>query len=219
MTNPHEKSVLMVETTGFVIEAAAGVAVIVLSIIALVRGDNGLLTAIAGIVLGGALFAQGAAIAGEYSNLLEMLTSKSQSGIALGGGLAIEIIAGTGAIVLGILALLGIYPEVLLAVAVIVGGAAMILAAGGLDRLNSLKVRAANLSPLGEDVAKNAVTGAIGFQVLAGGATVVLGILALSMPVHASLLTLVGLLVLGGALMFNGSAFTGRLLQLFRSKY
>lgn len=213
-----EKSVLLVETSGFVVEAAAGIAVIVLTVIALVRGDNGLLAAIAGIVVGGALFAQGGAVASEYSNLLHMLTSRNETRVRLGGSITVEILAGISTIVLCILALLGFYPETLLAIAVIVGGAALALAASGLERLNSLKVRAADISELGEEVAKGAVTGAIAAQVLAGGGAIVLGILALTMPPHAALMTLIGFLVLGAALTFNGSAFTGRLLQLFYAR-
>jgi hypothetical protein len=73
-TTYNEKTFLEIETTGSVIEAATGVAVIVLAIIGLERADTGFMTSITGIVLGAALLAEGGAIAAEYSKLLAMVT-------------------------------------------------------------------------------------------------------------------------------------------------
>ncbi len=196
ITRYNEKSVLEVETMGFVIEAAAGIAVAVLAIIGLVRGDTGLITSIAGIVFGAALLAQGTAIAREYSSLLRMMAPGRYNAAILGSGITVEILAGCSAAVLGILALLGFYPETLMAVSVIVGGAALVLDAAGLERLNNLKAHVAGLTDLGEKIAHGAVSGAIAAQVLAGAGAVVLGILALTMPLHSEVLTLTGLLVL-----------------------
>jgi hypothetical protein len=211
------KAVLEIETTGSVIEAFAGLGVIVLAIIGLSRSDS-LFMASAAIVLGAALFAQGGAVAAEYSKLLSLITGGRLAAVELGGGMTIEMLAGVAIVVLGILGLLGFAPVILISAAVIAVGAALVLASSGLQRLNSLKVHAAGLSALAESVAEGAVTGAVAAQILAGGAAIVLGILALTLPAHAATLALVGLLVLGASVVVTGATLTGRFLRLFNVK-
>lgn len=217
-TTYSEKSILEIETTGSVVEAAAGIAVIILAIIGLARADTGFMTSITGIVLGAALLAQGGAIAAEYSKLLAMVSGGTLGAVELGGGMTVEILAGGSAIILGILGLLGFAPEVLLAIVVIAVGSASILAASGFQRLNTLKLEAAGLSEIAQKVARGTVAGAIAAQVMAGGGAIVLGILALTLTAHAAVLTLVGLLVLGASVAVSGTALTGRLLRLFNIK-
>lgn len=217
-TTYDEKAILEVETTGSMIEAAAGLAVVVLAIIGLARADTGFMMSIAGIVLGAALLAHGGTIASEYSKLLAMTTGGTLGTIELGGGMTVEVLAGGAAIVLGILGVVGFAPEVLLAAAVIAVGASLILAASAFQRLNTLKTQAAGLSDTAQKVAQAAVAGAIAAQVLAGAAAIVLGILALTVAAHAVALTLVGLLVLGASVTVSGTALTGRLLRLFNVK-
>jgi hypothetical protein len=211
-----DKALLEIETTGSVVEAATGIAVVVLAIIGLAHA--GFFGPIAAIVLGAALLAQGGAVAAEYSKLLSVITGGTLGAIELGGGMTVEVLAGGGIVVLGILALLGFSPDVLISAGVIAVGASLILAAGGLQRLNTLKVQAAGLPELAQKVAEGAVACAITAQVLCGGAAVVLGILALSMPANATVLMLVGLLVLGATASMSGTALTGRLLRLFNPK-
>lgn len=217
-TTYNEKAILEIETTGLVIEAAAGIAVIVLAIIGLAHADNGFVMSIAAIVLGGAMLAQGGTVAAEYSKLLTTVTAGTLGAVDLGGGMTVEILTGGTAIVLGILGLVGFRPEILMPAAVIVVGASLILAASGFQRLNTLKVQAAGLSDMGLRVSQAAVSGAIAAQVLAGGASIVLGILALTLMGHAGVLTLVGLLVLGASVTISGTALTGRLMRLFGAK-
>jgi hypothetical protein len=76
-------------------------------------------------------------------------------------------------------------------------------------------VQAAGLSEIAQRVAQAAVSGAVGTQVLAGVAAIVLGILALVSETHAANLALVGLLVLGAAITLTATALAGRLLRLF----
>jgi hypothetical protein len=192
-----ERSVFEVETAGTAVEAAAGLAVVVLSIIGLARSDSAFMTSIAGIVLGAALLAQGGTVAAEFSKLLTMTTGGTVGAVELSAGMTIEVLGGGAAIVLGILGLVGLAPDVLLACAVIAVGGSRILAASGYQRLNTLKAQAAGLPEMAQKVAQGAVAGAVAAQVLAGAAAVVLGILALAVTSHGPLLTLVGLLVLG----------------------
>lgn len=207
-----ESLVLRIETAGSLAEAGAGIAVIVLAIVALTHFDSTFLAGVTAIVLGGALIAQGGAVAAEYSNLLAMVTGGSLGAVELGGGMTVELLGGVGIIVLGILALLGLVPDVLLASGVIAVGAATILAASGLERLNTLKTTAAGLAGVAKRVVEGSTAGAIMAQALAGGAAIVLGIIALAMPVYAGVLVLAALLVLGATVTLSGTALTGRMI-------
>jgi len=217
-TTYDDKTILGIETTGSVVEAAAGIAVVVLAIIGLAHAGSSFLGGIAAIVLGAALLAQGGAVAAEYTKLLSVITGGTLGAIELGGGMTVEVLAGGSTVVLGILALLGFVPDILISAGVIAVGASLILAAGGLQRLNTLKVQAAGLSELAQKVAEGAVACAITAQVLCGGAAIVLGILALTITAYAPTLILVGLLVLGATVSLSGTALTGRLVRLFNSK-
>lgn len=216
-TTYEQRSAVGVESAGSAIEAAAAAAVVVLAIIGLAQADTGFMTSIATIVLGATMLIYGATIAAEYSKLLSMATEGTMGAVELGGGMTVEILAGGSAVVLGILGLIGFNPEILLPCAVLAVGAALILSASGTQRLNTLKVEAAKFPEAVQNVAQSAVMGAIAAQVLAGGAAIVLGILALT-TAHAAVLTLVGILVLGAAAAFSSTALTGRMVRLFNHK-
>lgn len=68
------------------------------------RGQ-GVPTSFASIVLGAALLAEGMAIAGGYSKLLEMIADGTLGAVEPGGNMMVEVLDGGAAIVLGILAL------------------------------------------------------------------------------------------------------------------
>ncbi len=211
------KQILGIETTGSVVEAATGIAVIVLSIIGIAQAGSGFLASIAAIVLGAALIAQGGAIAAEYSKLLGAVTGGALGTLQLGSSVTTEMLAGVAAVVLGILGLIGFAPVTLISAAVIAVGASLMLSLSGLQRLNSLKVQAAGLTDLAQKTAEAAVAGAVTTQLLAGAAAIVLGILALTIPLHGAILMLVGLLVLGAAVAISGTTLTGRMLRMFET--
>ena len=160
-TTYEGKAVLEMETTGSTVEAGAAIAVVVLAIIGLARADTGFMTSIATIVLGTALLLYGATIAAGYSKLLTMVTGGTLGAVELGGGMTVEILAGGSAIVLGILGLIGFSPEILLPCAVMAVGAALILSASGVQRLSTLRVEAAGLSEMAQNISQSAVIGAI----------------------------------------------------------
>jgi hypothetical protein len=211
----RRRTILEIEATGSLVAAAAGSAVVVLSIIGLVHDDAIFLASICAIVIGAALLAQGGAITAEYSRILSMITGGAVGAVELGGGATVEVIAGGAGVVLGILGLLGLAPETLLACAVVVVGAALILTASGLQRLSALKLQVAGVSELAQRVAHGAAASTIGAQALAGGAGVVLGVIALTLTQHAGILTLVGFLTLGTSIVISGAALSGKqLLEL-----
>jgi hypothetical protein len=103
-------------------EAVAGIAAVVLAIVGLAGLYPVYLTAIASIVLGVALLLQGGAVAARFSQLLAEAAGTRLTNRELGGGMSAEFLAGAAGVVLGILALLRVFPEVLLPVAAIVFG-------------------------------------------------------------------------------------------------
>jgi hypothetical protein len=221
-----ERRILEVETGGAAVETVGGLAIIVLAILGLSGLGSEFLAASAGIVFGVAILAQGAAVAAEYSNLLSKVTRGSLGATEVGGGMTMEIVTGGAAIVLSILALLGDVPNILLPVMVISGGAALLMTAGTVQRLNNLKLTVAEPSQSAQRVLHAATSGAAGGQFLAGIAAIVLAIIALaSMPAAGAAvagamsswltLTLIGLLVIGVAITLSGGSLASRMVEMF----
>lgn len=213
-TTYEAKAILRTETAGSVVEGAAGIAVVILAIIGLARGDTGYFTSIGVIVLGAAMLIFGATIASEYGKLLAVTNDGTIGAADIGTGMTVEILAGGSAIILGILGLIGLSPGDLLPAAVITVAVALIFSASNFQRLNALKSQASGMGEIALSVSRAAMMGAMATQVLTGLAAAILGILALS-TTNTALLTQVGMLVLGVSLAFSGTALTGRMVRLF----
>ena len=203
-----ERDVARAETTGSLVEAAGGIAVVVLSIIGLTRTAPGILWSISVIILGAAMLAEGGTIAAEFSRLYSM-ASGGMSASEVGGGMMTEIFVGAAVLVLGILAIIGIVPATLIAVAVIATGAMMLLTAGGTQRMNEVRVTSSSASEPAQSLVAAAGRGAAGFQILAAIAAVVLGIIALSTAGVSMHLLQVALLVLGASIALGSTVVTG----------
>lgn len=210
-TTYTERDVTRVEATGSIVEAAGGIAVVILSIIALSRATSLTLPPIAVIILGAAMLAEGGTIATEFSRLLSMASGGLLNASEIGGGMTTEIFIGVAVLVLGVLALVGIGTGTLVPVAVIATGGMMLLTAGGVHRMNQIRIQSGGATEPAQGLMMAAGSGAAGFQVLAAIAAIVLGILALSSAVHAMTFALVGLLVLGAAIAMSDTALTGSL--------
>jgi hypothetical protein len=198
------------------VEAAGGIAVIVLSIIALSRiGNVGALPAITTIILGAALVAEGGTIATEFSRMMrESFGATTASAGEFSGGMTVEIVIGATVLVLGVLALLGVAAVTLLPAAVIVAGALLLIAASNVHRLHGVRAAAMGASETTQTLMLTSISGAAGFQALAAVAAIVLGILALSATANVAVFTIVGLLVLGAAVAMSGGTLTGNLMRL-----
>ncbi len=208
-----ERSILRFEAGGAIVEGLTALAAGILAILGIVGLMPTSAASIATLLIGAALLEQGTAIAGEYTEMLERLSGGRIARGELAVGTTAEFVIGGAAVTLGILSLVAIYPMVLLPCAVIAIGAALVLTSGSTMRLNDLKLEAAQAGALAQNMAHAAVSGASGAQLLAGFATVVLGIIALvSVEATALTLTLVGLLVSAAALTLSASAFSGRML-------
>jgi hypothetical protein len=204
---------------GGLLDALAGIAAVVLSIVGLTGIDPAGMTGIATVVLGAALLIQGGSILSEYAHI----AFPSELGVAdslRGEGLTAILLTGAGGIVLGVLALLGIATAGLTAIAAIAFGSALMLGSGSMRQLYGLEMQALQATTprsISVLLAGEVAAGSAGLQLLAGLAAVVLGILALA-GYPPELLTLSALLVLGATVVLTGGALSGLLLSFLRPR-
>lgn len=130
-----------------------------------------------------------------------------------GGSLSTVFLVGTAGIVLGVLALLGIYPLMLTAIAVIAFGSALVFGSNSVwsvHRMKRLIVRTGSQRTVAgsEILATEIAAGSAGLQCFAGLAAIVLGILAVT-GTNPVALSLVGLLVMGATILLTGSTLSG----------
>jgi hypothetical protein len=192
-------------------EGAAGIAVIVLAILALAAVSPGLLTAIATIVVGVGLFIEATSTGIEYSRS----TSAVQTDVEvaqLGADVSVEMLAGIVGVVLGVLALIGAATAMsLLPAALIVFGGALILAGMSATRIGQISAT----ESAGPNITwRSDLAPSRGLQVLIGVSAVVLGILAYVLPTGGVLLV-VGLLAVGAALLATSANFTRSFMNMF----
>ena len=203
-------------------ETVGGLALIVLAVLALAGIDPPLLLAVATIVAGAALLFMSIALANEFSNALALSVraplETERSDIWTAGSLA-----GVVGIVLGILSLLDVAPGTLMAVALIVFGAAVFLDFIMMAQARALRMAA--IRPVGEppvvtpsgEAARFAFSAAASSDMgslLFGFALVLLGIIALT-GLNTEILIAVALLALGGYCFLKGTAV---ITQVFSSK-
>lgn len=192
-------------------EGVAALGGIVLSILALANVAAVSLTAIAAIVLGAGFLFEGGGISAGYSRLLD---GRGETNLVVGGGSTAQAFGGLAAIALGILSLVGVAPGVLLPVSALVLGGTLMASAGTLYDLQSLL---ANIEPTDEgprQVAKQALRGSAGMQILAGVAAATLGILVLTGATVAALgmiLVPVAILTVAVAMGLESGVVTGRI--------
>jgi hypothetical protein len=193
---------------GSAVESIAGVGAVVLSIIALSGRLMIPLAAISVIAAGAALLFEAAAVGAEEteSDTLEGTRARSMVKSAIGA----DTIAGLAAIALGILALIGIAPLVLLPVAAIVLGAGLLLSAAVPEEE----------SVVGEyeghpEFTRNAKRATSGVHLLVGAGAVVLGILGV-LGNSPLVLTLISTLSIGAAELLTGVSVGAPLARRFR---
>jgi len=208
----HEPDRRIIETIGGggVVEAVGGIAAVVLAIIGLVGILRDPLAAIAIIVVGAAFLSQGAALATRLSEVLHETMHSTE----IGGGITTEFVGGAAGVILGVLALLGLASNVLMAVALISYGAALLLTSAETSVLNSIGRTADERM---REILNTASRAAGGGQVLIGLAAVVLGILALATQGTTQItLILVGVLCVGASILFSGTTSAWRLTALYK---
>jgi hypothetical protein len=181
-------------------ETICGIAALVLAIIGIASSHWVLLGSLATIAVGAALAFAGISTAPRP----ESVESGSAENEFELGAVSAEFLGGVAAIVLGILALLGIASDLLISAAVIVAGASLIVGSMSTKRALMLASFGASMSSCYHIARESAVS-----QSLVGLSALVLGIVAL---VNESLtLDLIGLLVIGAGVLVLGSAVSSRL--------
>jgi hypothetical protein len=201
-------------TYGGLVDAIGGIVTIVLAIIALSGIHDMALAGIATIVFGVALLIQGGTMLTEYTRVsFPTGTAVMGEEIGSGGGLSALFLVGAGGIVLGVLSLLGIYSQTLIAAAVIAFGAGLLLSSNSVWHLyrwkqNSHRIAAVQPVSGGEVFASEMAAGSAVMQCLAGLAAGILGILSVTGTANPVVLALVGLLVLGTTVLLTGSSLS-----------
>ncbi len=198
-----------VEPVGLLTEGAAGIAVIVLSIIALAGTAPGALASIVTIVIGVGLMVQAFNSAAEVSKAMAANTVAMPD---LGGDVMVDLLCGITGIVLGILALVGINAPYLVPSALIVFGGALLL--GGAISMRPRSTQRAAVGGETQVFSYQSSAAAGGMEILVGIAAIVLGILSLIF-VGSGVLVLVGFLAVGAALLMVSATFSGTVMRLF----
>ena len=208
-----EKTFQEAATYGGLVDAIGGVATIVLAVIALSGINQPMLGAIATIVFGAALLIQGGTMLTEYTKLIFPPGAVDPAEEMVGGGgISALFLVGAAGIVLGVLALLNIDPQTLVAAAIIAFGTALLMSSNSVWHLYRAKqslqrVGLPQTHSGGEILAGEMASSSAALQCLAGLAAIVLGILAVT-GINSMVLTLVALLVLGATVLLTGSALS-----------
>jgi hypothetical protein len=214
-----ETTAATVSSFGGFADALGGVATIVLAIVALAGINTSVMVPIAVIVFGAALLIQGGTLLSEHARILFPSEEAGAVGIEQfsGGNLSAVFLVGASGIVLGVLALLGIAPATLTAVAIIAFGAALVMTS---NSVRELYIARRTMMRTGahsgtELVAGEMASGSAGVQLLAGLTAVVLGILAVA-GTNPPILILSALIVLGATVLLSGSTLSGMVMGFMR---
>ena len=214
MVSLHERGALAQEISSVtpMTESIAAVAIIVLAILGLVNVVPAVMMGVATIVIGAAILLRGAETAGEYSRLV-VADGGTMSG--MGGGITLDFLAGGSGIVLGILALFA-HAAALVPVALIVFGGTLLLSGSVAARAPAAEATSADPHTVAlARIMRETAAVSAGVQILVGIAAIVLGILALA-HVEDVILTLVGLLVVGAAVLVTSATVERSALGLWR---
>ena len=216
-TSPVTSEERPVEATaaGSIATSIGGLAAIILAIVGLVHIAPTYVLAIAALVVGAALVFQGGDLFAQYSGLLAGMTQR-RAETAPVGGVGIGMLAGLVGIVLGILALVTVSPSVLLPIAVIVFGVALIGSSGDVTQLYTLKLQQSGADDNVQRMARESLALGSSTQTLIGLGGVVLGIVAL-VGLDWTVLSLVALLAFGIAVLVNSTGVTDRMMTFFHA--
>jgi hypothetical protein len=190
--NGHSQSSEPIATTrvisgGSFVEAIAGLGAVVLAVLGLAGVVPEQLAAIAVIAIGGGFLLRGAAVAARMTALMDRSGHQEQ----VASGLSAELLAGVAGVALGVLSLVGVEIAVLLPVALIAFGAAMMVGAAMTRELDTKLGGVANMAALDTD---------LGAEVLVGLGAVVLGIIALASTPFNITLILAGVAAVGAGM-------------------
>ena len=188
---------------GAAAEVLLGLAAVVLAIFGLGGLATTTFAAIATLVVGGALVAYSGAVVLRGREVIEHLEHEPEGLVEVVGGVGAEVMGGGGAVLLAILALVGLDPGPLLAVAAIALGAGALYGGAGQAQLD---VIAPVPDPARHEATSRAMRSGNAALVVAGLLAGTLGVLGVVGVAPAAILALVATLVLGVALALAGAA-------------
>jgi len=195
---------------GSTLETAGGLAAVVLAVIGFSQSGV-LLCAIATVAIGVALLSQGASIMARWRHAVRKLEgSRKPDRNELVEGVSTEVFGGIVGIILGVIALAGIKPLVMLPVAAIVFGGSLLLGGAAQPDLVYL---APERNPRYARATFGAIQASGGIMVMVGIAAAVLGILALLDVAPPLSFALIAMLSIGFALLIAGGALTARFMR------
>lgn len=197
-----------VSAGGSTIGAVAGAGGMVLAILGLIGLIPFTMLAIATIAVGAGMFLSGLTISASIGQAVEEAGGSAADYSAVGGGLSTEVVGGATGIVLGILALIGTSPMVLIPAAVIALGAADFFGAGATSQLQSMSMRRGRHHP----GVSQGMAGASGTKAFIGIGVSALGILALA-GMSPLTLSLIAFVALGTSMLVSGAAIGGQMVQ------
>jgi hypothetical protein len=204
---------LEAEPLGLLSEGAAGIATIVLAVIALAGVSVTALASIVTIVIGVGLMVQAFNSAAERHRAILAGTASAGQPAEFGGEVMVDVLTGLTGVVLGILALVGINAVHLVPAALIVFGAALMLS-GAIEiapRTTSVTGTAGGQVQI-TSYQSPAATG--GMEIMIGIAAIVLGILSLIL-MSSWVLVLVGFIAIGAAMLMVSATFGIAVARLF----
>lgn len=199
------------------IDDIGGVATVLLAVFGLAGLYAPIFAAIATILLGIALLAQGRSLLAQYTQASVEVAAKSLvSGSAASIRFAV-ILLGAGGAALGVLALLDVNSAVLTPIASIMIGAGLVFSSVSEWHLNAIRrASAKGEASLRDMLANQMIFDSLGVQTFAGLTAILLGVLAASGATHDLTFNLVALLILGSALALRGGSLNTILLSLMR---
>jgi hypothetical protein len=221
-----ETSAKAVSSVGF-IEAVGGAAAVVLPILGLLGIIPLTLAGVTTIILGAAFIIEGLGISTRARHLMQEARAGRGEGRDVGGGVTADFLGGGAGVALGILGLIGIAPNILLPVAAVVFGATLVFSSGVKADLATFgerreRDRVDRGDTRGEERSSGTIgysKAAMGIQVLAGIAAVIIGILVLVGFTGAAgglTLTHIAFLCVGVALVLSGTALGARMMTALR---
>lgn len=197
------------------ISVLAGAVAIVLPILGLLDIVPLTLAAVTSIAIGTGFVLAGAAVSARWKDILRDLGHERRQQADIGGGVTAEFLGGAAGIALGILALVGVYPGILIPVAAIVFGATLIFASATQAELAAV----GHETDRAERASRGASRAMAGAEVLAGIAAAVLGILVLvdvTGGVEGIVLAHVAFLCVGAAMILAGTTLGSRMVSVLR---
>jgi len=190
----------------------AALALVVLGILALAKIDPWMLIAIGVIIAGIMVASDSAAISQKIASALAANEAHRINAAELPAGLGAGVLGGIAGVVLGILAILGVASQTLIAVAIIVYGASVLLDFAARAQLQALRMTRADTPEHSARLALATASSTRTAAAFTAVGLVALGIIALA-GLAGEVLTAVALLGLGAYVLLEEGSVAGHLMN------